>query len=96
MFRRKRVPWSAVSGFGIGKLPSLHIGSHHIVIYEDSRLNGLAAKATRGITGRNSGLTDTYGLDHEDLAFLMSQWRERALGLDRPLRPRSRAPAVRI
>jgi hypothetical protein len=49
----------------------------------DNRLvaGQVLAKANVALTGRNGALPDTYGgLTVEDLARLMSLWRERAVG----------------
>jgi hypothetical protein len=37
------------------------------------------AATNRRLTGHNSALPGTYGLSHEEMAFLMDQWRARAL-----------------
>ena len=37
------------------------------------------AKANAAFFGRNAGLPDTYGLSPEQLALLMTRWRDRAL-----------------
>jgi hypothetical protein len=39
-------------------------------------------KASRALSGHDSGLPDTYGLSAEDLAQLMIRWRERAIASD--------------
>jgi hypothetical protein len=42
-------------------------------------LPGVLAQFNTGVTGRNAGLPETYGLKPEALAELMTRWRERAL-----------------
>jgi hypothetical protein len=52
-----------------------------MVVYDDTTQSTKSlARINIAIVGRNAGLPDTYGLSADDLARLMAQWRERALG----------------
>ena len=64
--------------------------SQHMVGYDDDRLKGFGAKFSRDKIGRNAALPDTYGLSHEELARLMTEWHERALAQ----RPHSPVPQI--
>ena len=61
-----------------------------MVGYDDNKLKGFGAKFSRDKIGRNAALPDTYGLSHEELARLMTEWRERALA------QRSHSPVPQI
>jgi hypothetical protein len=48
-----------------------------MVVFDDA---GVKRSKLGGILmGRNSAVPDTYGLSAEELAHIMSRWRERAL-----------------
>jgi hypothetical protein len=51
-----------------------------MVVYDDAagRSSTLGA-INASMIGRSSGLPDTYGLSHEELAALLNEWRRRAL-----------------
>jgi len=76
MYRTRRWRWTDAGGFMVATLPR----RQKMVVY-DSRTprSGVLAKFNTGITGRNAGLPETYGLKPETLAELMTHWRERAL-----------------
>ena len=51
-----------------------------LVVYDDpTSRGGMLGKMNTGIIGRSSALPDTYGLSHEELAWLLNEWRQRAL-----------------
>ena len=76
LFRRHRTRWQDVTGFAAVKiLPSMQ----KMVVFDDIKMTGRTiAKLDAAITGHNAGLPDTYGLSGDDLARLMTQWRQRA------------------
>jgi hypothetical protein len=74
LFRGNRVRWNDVSGFTVISFASKLVGYDHAGM-DTRRL----AKANTALFGRNAGLPDTYGLSHEQLASLMTRWRDRAL-----------------
>jgi hypothetical protein len=50
------------------------------VVFDDAAHNGTTrGSLNKSIAGRNSGMPDTYGLSADDLAYLLNQWRERAM-----------------
>jgi hypothetical protein len=53
--------------------------STHPTRYDDTAFTGTLAELNRKLSGRNSGLADTYGLSAEDLAELLNAWRDRAM-----------------
>ena len=79
LFRRNRITWPQASRFTVTTLPLPDADSQHMVGYDDDRLKGFGAEFSRDKIGRNAALPDTYGLSHEELARLMTEWRERAL-----------------
>lgn len=78
LFRRFRTPWRQVSEFQVGAYTTPG-RLQRTVIYDDAKPASLFAHSVRQMFGRNSALPDTYGLSHEELARLMTQWRTRAL-----------------
>jgi hypothetical protein len=84
-YRRVHTPWSMASRFVATETPDLDpeprgsLGRNRVVGYEHSADIGVLADLHRQLTGRSTTLTDNYGLTCEELAWLMTQWRERAL-----------------
>lgn len=77
LYRRTVLSWRAASGF-----EARRVGLQKIVVYDDAGTMGDGlAKVNASLVGRNAGLGDTYGLSADDLAAVMRQWRNRALGL---------------
>jgi len=77
--RRRRIAWPQVSRFAVVTLPLPNGGSKQMVGYDDDKLKGFGADFSRDKLGRNGALPDNYGLSVEDLARLLTEWRERAL-----------------
>ena len=75
-WRRRIVPWEATSEFEVA---SVAPSGHPLVVYDDRRASGRLASANAGLTGRNSGLPDSFGWPHADLAAFLNAWRARAL-----------------
>ncbi len=87
LFRRRRSRWRDVTGFEPVSIPP---STGKLVVYDDSNLTGgTMAKLSTAIAGRNAGLPDTYGLSAEDLARLMTLWRDRALAASLPSMPQA-------
>lgn len=89
LFRRHRIAWPQASLFIVATL-ALPDNNKRMVGYDDDRLKGFGAEFSRGTIGRNAALPDTYRLSVEELARLMTEWRERALAQ----RPRSPVPQI--
>jgi hypothetical protein len=71
-FRRMTVPWSEARDFlAVGRE-----GEAHLMFQND----GVSSAGMREFGGRNAALAQTYGMPVEELAALMLQWRERAMG----------------
>jgi len=77
-FRSVRMPWRQVSEFEVGTY-SAPGRRRRTVIYDNAKRTSVSATSVREVLGRNSALPETYGLSHEGLARLMTQWRARAL-----------------
>lgn len=89
LFRRNRIAWPHASAF-IATSLSLPDGKKPMVGYDHDGLKGPGADFSRNAIGRNAALPDTYGLPTEELARLLTAWRERALAQ----RPHSAVPQV--
>jgi hypothetical protein len=72
LYQRIKARWQDVDGFK----PS-DVGG---VVYDDAtKKDSAAGRVSASITGRNTSLSDTYGMAAEDLAQVLTRWRERAL-----------------
>jgi hypothetical protein len=80
LYVKRRVPWHQVGNFTVRQY-SLRGRNNYFVGYDDARLR--ADNMNRRMIGRNAALPDTYGLAHDELASLMTQWRARALAPSR-------------
>jgi hypothetical protein len=77
LFRSRRARWADVDRFGTVALPP---SFQPLVVYDDNALPpGGVAAINIALTSHNSALRDTYGFAADDLAALMTAWRERAL-----------------
>jgi hypothetical protein len=80
LYVKRRAAWRQVGNFTIRQY-SLRGRNTHFVGYDDARLP--ADNMKRRMIGRNAALPDAYGLSHDALASLMTQWRARALAQPR-------------
>lgn len=82
-WRSSRTPWADAGVFEVAIL-RIPASSEDVplVVFDDaaSRNSTLGAMNARMI-GRSGALPDTYGLSHEELAWLLNQWRERAIAV---------------
>jgi hypothetical protein len=78
LFRRRRARWQDVTEFKVVRIPP---SMQRMVVYDDRTLTGGIAKLNAAIAGKGAGLPDTYGLSADEIARLMSSWRDRALAL---------------
>lgn len=73
--KTSRHRWADVSAFSV-----VDVGSPMVVFDDDRTMTGGGvAQFNRDMIGRGGGLPDTYGMTPEDLAWLLNEWRERAL-----------------
>jgi hypothetical protein len=79
LFRRSRIAWPQANRFAVTALSLPNGGKKQMLGYDNDGLQGVGADFSRNAIGRNSALPDAYGLSLEDLARLMTEWRERAL-----------------
>jgi hypothetical protein len=84
LFRRRRSRWLDVTDF----VPeAVQFSPKKLLGYNDANQKGkVMGELNVGLTGRNSALPDNYGFALEDLARLMTLWRERACGDAPPAR----------
>ena len=76
LFRRHRSRWVDVSEFEVVRMPPSRL---KMVVFDDARTKDSAmAKRNKSLVGRSGGLSDNYGLSHDDLAEVMNEWRVRA------------------
>ena len=80
-WRSHLVRWKETSTFEVSTFAiAMSAASMTLVVFDDAASSGSKlAPANTSLTGRNSGLPDTYGYSHEDLAWLLNRWRDRAL-----------------
>jgi hypothetical protein len=81
-WRTHRARWADTSVFEVSALP-VSGADVKMIIFDDAKsrssmLGGISAR----MVGRSGGLPDTYGLSHEELAWLLNRWRERALSAE--------------
>ncbi|MGU3464430.1 hypothetical protein ACLBXO_06210 [Methylobacterium sp. C33D] len=75
--RARRARWQDVTGFESVTVAS---SGHRMVVFEDASAGETRVGAmNRHLVGRNAGLSDSYGLDPDALASLLTAWRKRAL-----------------
>jgi hypothetical protein len=75
LFRRHRTRWADVSEFEVTRLPP---AAQKMVVFDEMHSkDSVLARMTRSLAGRSGGLPDNYGLDYEDLAAIMNEWRKR-------------------
>jgi len=91
-FRRNRIAWPQASRFTVATLSLPGGNKKPMVGYDQDGLKGFGADYSRDAIGRNAALPDGYGLPLEELARLLTEWRERAL----MQRPHSPVPQVTL
>jgi hypothetical protein len=74
-YRIRRYRWADAGGFTVWA----HRSNKVVVFDSRTAVSSRLVQINTKLTGRNSGLPDTYGLKAATLAELMSRWRERAL-----------------
>jgi hypothetical protein len=82
--RSRRMSWHDVSGFAAVTVKGT---MQRMVVFDDARVGeGRLVALNRQLTGRGAGLPDSYGLDPDALAALLTAWRRRAVQ-DEPIGP---------
>lgn len=77
LWRRRFTRWSDTGPFTVVAVPP---AATKLVAFDDARAHATKlGTVNHALMGHTTGLPDSYGLSHEDLATLMNQWRERAL-----------------
>lgn len=80
--KRTMIPWRDLSEFSVVDAGKLLV-RHPMVMFDEIRTrDGMLADFNRGLLGKSGGLPDTYGMDAYDLAWLLNEWRNRALQID--------------
>ena len=54
-------------------------GGHRVVVYEDSGASDQTVLSKSRFAGYNSALPDPFGMTPQELAFVLNEWRNRAL-----------------
>jgi hypothetical protein len=85
--KRSAHRWSDLSEFSVADL-----GIPMVVFDEATITGGAVGDFNRGLVGRGGGLPDTYGMDAWSLAWLLNEWRTRALAAS-PQPPSRSSPA---
>ena len=77
LFRRHFVLWADTTDFVAGTIP---MTVKKMVLFNlASAKSKILAQLNVGMMGRNGAIPDTYGMSADELAGLMTRWRERAL-----------------
>jgi hypothetical protein len=66
--------WADVSEFSV-----VDVGMRMVVFDDMAIADGSVVQFNRSVTGRGGGLPDSYGMPPEHLAWLLNEWRARAL-----------------
>jgi hypothetical protein len=77
LYKKFRTPWQRVSDFAVSEVTVARRRRKKFVGYNDTKY--ATENFSRRMSGYNSGMADTYGLSHEELARLMNGWRALAL-----------------
>jgi hypothetical protein len=84
LYRRRRIRWQDVTGFEAAVIPP---SARKFVLYDELKAKDrVISKFNTAIAGRNAALPDTYGFSADDLADLITRWRERAIVAAEPPR----------
>jgi hypothetical protein len=75
LYRHSRTRWQEASDFTAARIPP---SRQRFVVFNHTRTGRRLAAVNKFIAGRSASLPDTYGLSSDDLAQVMTQWRERA------------------
>jgi hypothetical protein len=90
--KRTRLSWRDVSEFSVADAGVLSPAQHLMVVFDEaSTRNGTVAAFNRSLLGKSGGLPDSYGMEPWHLAWLLNEWRMRALAS--PPRPPQSHPA---
>jgi hypothetical protein len=84
-FQPRRVRWQDAKRFAAVELQTSRSGrlsaGEKMVVYDDAgAAGGFFALLNKSFSDHNAYLPDTYGLDGDELAWLMTQWHDRAAG----------------
>ncbi|WP_424239677.1 hypothetical protein [Achromobacter sp.] len=80
VWNSKTIRWQDTSEFTV---TSINRAATKLIAFDNAAVDGQGtAGLNRHIIGRNSSLSETYGLTHEALAELLNAWRARALAQD--------------
>jgi len=96
MWRRGLTRWSDIGDIAIWREP---VSGTAMVVFNDRTGQGPAVgRFDAGLTGRNASLRDGFGMAHEELALVLTQWQERALALSGSgsAGPAALAPPARV
>lgn len=78
--KRTRFPWRDVSEFSVADAGVLSPARSLMVVFDEkSTKDGAVAAFNRSLLGRSGGLPDSFGMEPRDLAWLLNEWRARAL-----------------
>lgn len=79
-FKHSRHLWADASEFAVADVNVLAPSQYLMVMFDDAKLkDGTLAKMNRSFAGYGGALPDTYGLPPQDLAWLLNEWRARAV-----------------
>lgn len=85
--KRSNHRWTDLSEFSVADAGVLTLVRHPMVMFDETGTkDGRIAGFNRSLLGKSGGLPDTYGMEPWHLAWLLNEWRARALGKAAPSR----------
>lgn len=79
-WQSRRFSWADAVGFTAFTFLNSLNSSNRIVVFDDTTSGTTRiARLNRKLTGRNTALPETFGLDPDDFAALLTAWRDRAV-----------------
>lgn len=83
--KRTRIAWRDMSEFSVADVGVLSPAQNLMVVFDEAGTkNGTVAAFNRSLLGRSGGLPDSYGMEPWHLAWLLNEWRARALSSPPP------------
>lgn len=83
--KRSNHRWTDLSEFSVADAGALSPSQHLMVVFDEaSTKDGAVAAFNRSLLGKSGGLPDSYGMEPLDLAWLLNEWRARALASQPP------------
>jgi len=83
-FRTRLTRWAHTGVFEVATLSLPHADLTMVVFDDPNSKGGRLGALSASMIGRSGALPDSYGMTHEELAWLLDAWRQRALAAGQP------------